>query len=477
MRFAVTYNSNGSIEAIALDVPGQPSLAVPAPVHTFLQAGADLFVSISGGKDSQAQMNILVPLFRQMGYTGRLVGVFADLGRIEWEGTVEHCRWMCAHHQVPFVMVKRPQGGMIERWEQRFEAIAAKGNQAPHWSSATNRYCTDHLKSQQINKPLRVGAAPFWSSASNRYCTAELKRGQINKPLRESGQRVVCAIGIRAQESDSRRQAAWFSLRDGITTSAMQTPTLSTVASKLKRLAFPLMATIARTGMPKAIALALTFSQRFYHPKRKEVYSRFAEAWAEAVIASLEDAPGRLALDWNPILHWSIEQVWAACGTSTADLERRRALFRAGEYEAAIAGFPAHWAYVANNSRLSCSMCVLASGADIRNGARLRPDVWIELVELEVRSGWAFRQDLPLWSLKEHATSMPPSERQRLGRVLAKLGLIATPNPRIVLPMLNSFYIGQAIAQLLRENLELPKAAQPETVQGNLFDVNSFGMQ
>lgn len=107
----------------------------------------------------------------------------------------------------------------------------------------------------------------------------------------------------------------------------------------------------------------------------------------------------RRAFTWNPLLKWSEDDVWAENGTSRLDLVRRRMLWRGGLALRALDGWPAHPAYVYGNERLSCAICVLASRADIENGARHNPDLLAELVELEKRSGWTFRQDLELGTL------------------------------------------------------------------------------
>ena len=51
------------------------------------------------------------------------------------------------------------------------------------------------------------------------------------------------------------------------------------------------------------------------------------------------------------------------------------------------AGQSPHWAYAAGMSRLSCSFCILASRADLRRAAELRPDLYRTYVELEQRIG------------------------------------------------------------------------------------------
>ena len=49
------------------------------------------------------------------------------------------------------------------------------------------------------------------------------------------------------------------------------------------------------------------------------------------------------------------------------------------------AGQSPHWAYAAGMSRLSCSFCILASRADLRRAAELRPDLYRTYAELERR--------------------------------------------------------------------------------------------
>ena len=51
------------------------------------------------------------------------------------------------------------------------------------------------------------------------------------------------------------------------------------------------------------------------------------------------------------------------------------------------AGQSPHWAYAAGMSRLSCSFCILASRADLRRAAELRPGLYGEYVALERRIG------------------------------------------------------------------------------------------
>jgi len=56
---------------------------------------------------------------------------------------------------------------------------------------------------------------PCWPSAKMRYCTADLKREPINRWLRNTFPtgNVICAMGLRAQESHTRAKRQSFTLR------------------------------------------------------------------------------------------------------------------------------------------------------------------------------------------------------------------------------------------------------------------------
>ena len=75
---------------------------------------------------------------------------------------------------------------------------------------------------------------------------------------------------------------------------------------------------------------------------------------------------GRRWFDWLPIHGLSADDVFRVI---------------------ADAGQSPHWAYAAGMSRLSCSFCILASRADLRCAARLRPRLYRDYVALEKRIG------------------------------------------------------------------------------------------
>jgi 3'-phosphoadenosine 5'-phosphosulfate sulfotransferase (PAPS reductase)/FAD synthetase len=143
-------------------------------------------ISISGGKDSQAQLNWLSHLHSQHGWKAKIFCIHADLGRIEWAQTSSFVEKLASDVNLELVVVRREKGDLIDRWQQRYETLLQQGN-----------------------------TKPFWSSAASRYCTSELKVAPIDKYLRQYPLSIVC-LGLRATESTSRAKKPVVSLRKTI---------------------------------------------------------------------------------------------------------------------------------------------------------------------------------------------------------------------------------------------------------------------
>ncbi len=101
---------------------------------------------------------------------------------------------------------------------------------------------------------------------------------------------------------------------------------------------------------------------------------------------------GREVFDWLPVFDLSTEDMF-------------RVIRDAGQSP--------HWAYAAGMSRLSCSFCILASRADLRRAAELRPDLYRTYAELERRIGHTLsptRRPLPEVTGVPLAASAGPEE-------------------------------------------------------------------
>ena len=155
-------------------------MIVPDDVRRMLDEGALLTGSVSGGKDSQAQLT-------QLGLLGLHPDflIHADLGRAEWPQSLLMCKGLSRQTSCPLVVVRRPQGDLVTQIEVRMRKL------------------------QGSNKP-------FWPSASNRYCTSDQKRDQINKYYRNYDL-LVSVEGIRAEESPARAKKSPLAIRSRIT--------------------------------------------------------------------------------------------------------------------------------------------------------------------------------------------------------------------------------------------------------------------
>lgn len=323
-----------------------PRLAVPKAIDKALRAGADLALSLSGGKDSHALVCVVPEWFRAQGYPGQCYIIHADLGRAEWKETPEFVERLAAEVGLPLVVVRRPKGDLITRFEERL--LATQGTTTPFWPSAESRYCTSHLKSGPIDTALR-DPAPFWPSSDSRYCTSDLKRGPIDTHLR-TAEVVVSAEGVRGDESRERAKKPVLEIRKSITAK-------STVA-KSRNLA----------GMTPGRAL------------------------------SAREPGKRVAFNWRPLFHWTEEEIWLAIGTTLAELNYRRGLYKAGRVAKAIDGWVGHPAYVYGNERLSCAFCVMGSQNDLLNGAQHQPELYGHLIQLEILGQATFKHG---WSLTQ----------------------------------------------------------------------------
>ena len=145
--------------------------------------GAALVLSVSGGKDSDAMCHHLLERRQTEGWSGDVVMIHADLGtRVEWQQTPAYVQNLAHRQGVPLHVVRWTHGDLIDRIWQRYHKDPSR---------------------------------PCWPSAQMRYCTADLKRGPISREIRHlfpSGN-VICAMGLRAQESHTRARRPTFALR------------------------------------------------------------------------------------------------------------------------------------------------------------------------------------------------------------------------------------------------------------------------
>ncbi|MBZ0280526.1 MAG: phosphoadenosine phosphosulfate reductase family protein [Anaerolineae bacterium] len=167
----------------------------PDPVQ-LLRDGAALVLSVSGGKDSDAMCHHLLERRQAEGWSGDVRMVHADLGRAEWHNTTDYVQDLAQRKNVPLHVVRWTQGDLIDRIWQRYYADPSR---------------------------------PCWPSSKVRYCTSDLKRAPISKWIRNTYPtgRVVCAIGLRAEESSARAKKTAVSVREDCTAPTLNRLTLN----------------------------------------------------------------------------------------------------------------------------------------------------------------------------------------------------------------------------------------------------------
>jgi len=182
---------------------------------------------------------------------------------------------------------------------------------------------------------------PFWSSAVNRYCTSDLKRGPINSFLRKCGHDfIISCEGVRAEESRARAKKNPLEIRWSITSAFYKGMTV------------------------------------------------------EESIANFTSGK-RLAITWYPIFNFSTEEVWSTYNMNSQLLSEAREYYRLNN---SVPGWwPFHPAYAYGNDRVSCVFCILGSLNDLKVGARHRPGLLSDLIDMEIRGEATFKNN---WSLQ-----------------------------------------------------------------------------
>lgn len=158
-------------------------IAIDPEIAALIEQDAVVAFGVSGGKDSDSMVLATTRFLNAVNHQGPRVLIHSDLGEIEHKDSLPQCQRLAAKVNLELITVARRQGGMIERWEQR-------------WRDNAARY---------INLSCVTLITP-WSSAGMRFCTSELKVTPITRELstRFHGQPVINAVGIRRAESDGR---------------------------------------------------------------------------------------------------------------------------------------------------------------------------------------------------------------------------------------------------------------------------------
>lgn len=449
-----------ALEAEALARLGPPLDVPPVLEDVFEREDAALVVSISGGKDSQAMLAAVARAHRERGWRCGLFAIHADLGRPEWAESLPHCQKLCDDLGIFLKVVRRPQGDLLQEIQERMAKLAARADaqdersahneaweaqqrriveyarasqarhlgwyreavengeqelarrrfrqyeasvrleQNPRWEDITFAYRIIGPKVEPPSLPIG-GASNPWPTASMRYCTADQKRGQLQKAKRTAGwpdaqNRYCTSDQKRTQIDKAMRSPGWPSADARYCTAHHKTNQVNT-ALREYRLVVSAMGMRAQESKARAKKIAFQIDADLTGKILRERSPEDALArWSHMDTHYPPTQRPRLAFEWLPIFDWTVDDVWAACGTSAADLARRQTLYKIGLREQALDGWPAHPAYVYGNERVSCSLCILASRNDLEVGARHNPELYRTYVQMERESGFTFQHKKPL---------------------------------------------------------------------------------
>lgn len=300
--------------------------------YKLLEAGADLIVSTSYGKDSLAMSHHLADLHAKFGWSGRIRFVHSDLGRAEWAVTDIEGERMMSRFPNPDIVTLRRDYDLIDGIWKRYE---------------------------------RRPDAPSFPSSAARWCTSDWKRAVISKWIRNEYKRdanVVCAIGIRAEESRSRaKKECW---------------------------------------VERKTATAPTKGRQVFDWLPIHAWSE-RQVWQRLYRETLGFNPDLRAVEGLLRSDQAVMQQWLRQNPGSS-------LHEAQKFAAAC-DFPAHVAYMLGNERLSCALCVLGSKGDVKRGAYWNPEVRDEIIKIEEVTGYSFTQtvrigDFTKEELEQHGT-------------------------------------------------------------------------
>ncbi len=155
-------------------------------IISLVEKGALLYVSHSGGKDSQAMYAEICSIAPRE----QVVVVHADLGEIEWEGVQAHIRGNTVHDV-----------NVVRADKTLFEMVRRRAVMRPD--------------------------VPAFPSSAYRQCTSDLKRNPIYKFIRKdmkarAAHLAVNCIGLRAAESPARAKKETLK-RNGVLSKAGRT--------------------------------------------------------------------------------------------------------------------------------------------------------------------------------------------------------------------------------------------------------------
>src|SRR5579871_7030620 len=124
------------------------AIATSPEVDALLRAACPVAIGVSGGKDSSAVAFATAEHLDRIGHAGPRVLIHADLGITEWADSLPTCVRLADMLGIELMVVRRAQGDMMDRWEQRWRDNVARWESLScvklilPWSTPSMRFCT-----------------------------------------------------------------------------------------------------------------------------------------------------------------------------------------------------------------------------------------------------------------------------------------------------------------------------------------------
>jgi 3'-phosphoadenosine 5'-phosphosulfate sulfotransferase (PAPS reductase)/FAD synthetase len=171
-------------------------MKIHAQVAALVAQNALFVINHSGGKDSQAMM---IELLASGIPASQCLVVHASLGDVEWKGALELAQKQATDAGIPFLVARA-----------NFKDGSSKG-------------FLDMVQNRKDTRP----EVPSWPSSEVRQCNSDLKRDPIAREVRrfmkDSGHTIVVqCVGIRGQESSSRKKAPTWKACSRLSTNTRQ---------------------------------------------------------------------------------------------------------------------------------------------------------------------------------------------------------------------------------------------------------------
>jgi 3'-phosphoadenosine 5'-phosphosulfate sulfotransferase (PAPS reductase)/FAD synthetase len=196
-------------------------------VNAVLAAAAPVFISVSGGRDSQALAYRVSTHLDDIGHRGARYLIHADLGRVEWGDSMPVCERLARRLGVELIVVRRKAGDMMDRWLSRVRQAHPALEQMRRRHPSGDVVSAVGIRREESSNRARM---PVWKEDARTTrargfghtwnAILSWRREEVNEYIRSQGDvlheaytaygstRVSCAFCVLGSEHDLRASAS-----------------------------------------------------------------------------------------------------------------------------------------------------------------------------------------------------------------------------------------------------------------------------